>query len=107
MHLVQTAGSLLVFYSWVVAAILIFFLFLIGRLYEVKFRQRSYYRLMLLPLVLFLIAAIWYLVAPGASPGMSPDFLGQVVPDLLFFLAGSLLAVLCYSLYRMMVGRKG
>lgn len=108
MHLAQTIGLLLVLYSWMVAAILIFFLFLIGRLYENKFRQRSNYRLMLVPLVLFLIAAIWYAVAPASSfLSGTRDFVGLAVPDALFLLAGMLLAALCYSLYRIMIARKG
>jgi hypothetical protein len=108
MRLAQVIGSLLVFYGWVVAAILIFFLFLIGRLYEVKFRQRSNYRFMLLPLALFLIASAWYLLAPAkAFLSGSRDFLGLLVPDLLFLLGGALLTALCYSLYRIMIARKG
>jgi membrane-associated HD superfamily phosphohydrolase len=107
MNLGETVGSLLVLYGWVVAAILVFFLYLIGRLYEVKFKQRSHYQLLLLPLAFFLVAALWYVLAPAqAFLNDSRDFVGLVVPDLLFLLAGLVLAVLCYSLYRVMIGRK-
>lgn len=108
MDLAQTVGLFLVLYGWVVAAILIFFLFLIGRLYERKFKQRSSYRLMLLPLVLYVIAAVWMAAAPaGSFLSGSRDFLGLPVPDLLLLVAGALLCVLCFSLYRIMIARKG
>ena len=94
-------------YSWVVAAFLVFFLFLIGRLYEVKFERRSYYQLLLIPLALFLIASVAYAVVqkPSAA-GERLDFVGVVIPDLLFLLAGLLLIALCYSLLRLMISRK-
>ena len=58
-QLTFTIGSLLVVYCWIAAASLTFFLFLIGRFYEYRFGQRSYYQLFLIPLLLFVAAAIW------------------------------------------------
>jgi len=95
----QTVGSILVLYSWIVVAILLIFLFLIGRFYEIQFRQRSYYQLFLLPLVLFLAGAIWYIFSDS-------DFVGVLVPDLLFLFGGIILIGLGYTLYRIMMARK-
>jgi hypothetical protein len=98
-------GSLVVVFSWIVAAVLIFFLFLVGRFYEIRFGQKSYYQLMLIPLVLFLMAAIWDAFLANSYTG-DPllDFVGAFFPDLLFLLGGIILIVLCYYLYRIMMG---
>ena len=95
----QTIGSILVLYSWIVVAILLIFLFLIGRFYEIQFRQRSYYQLFLLPLVLFLAGAIWYVFSGS-------DFVGVLGLDLLFLVGGIVLISLGYTLYRIMMARK-
>jgi hypothetical protein len=98
-------GSLVVVFCWIIAAILIFFLFLVGRFYEIRFGQKSYYQLMLIPLILFLIAAIWDAFFANSYTG-DPllDFVGAFFPDLLFFLGGIILTVLCYYLFRIMMG---
>ena len=98
-------GSLLVVFSWIVAAVLIFFLFLIGRFYEVRFGQKSYFQFMLIPLVMFVTAGIWDGVFANYHSG-NPllDFVGAFFPDILFFLGGVILVVLCYNLYRKMMG---
>jgi len=98
-------GSLVVVFSWIIAAILIFFLFLVGRFYEIRFGQKSYYQLMLVPLVLFLIAAVWDAFLANSYTG-DPllDFVGAFFPDLLFFLGGIILTILCYYLFRIMMG---
>ena len=95
----QTIGSILVLFGWIAVAILLFFLFLIGRFYEKQFRQRSYYELFALPLVLFLAGALWYLFG-------SQDFAGMPGPDLLFLFGGLVLIGLGYTLYRIMLARK-
>jgi len=64
--MIQTIGSILVLYSWIVAAILLLFLFLIGRFYEMQFRQRSYYQL-------FPVAAA---VVPGRSDLVCVQYAG-------------------------------
>ena len=97
--MIQTIGAILVLYGWIAVAILLFFLFLIGRFYEMQFRQRSYYQLFLLPLVLFLAGAIWYVFN-------TQDFVGVLGPDLLFLIGGLVLIGLGYTLYRIMMARK-
>lgn len=101
-------SSILIVYNWAVAAILIFFLFLIGRFYEVRFGQRSYYQLFLVPLLLLITGAIWDAFFANSYTG-DPllDFAGGFWPNLLFLLGGILLTVLCYTLYRTMMGGRG
>jgi hypothetical protein len=102
MHILS---SLLVVFSWIMAAVLIFFLFLIGRFYEVRFGQKSYYQLMLIPLILFVTAGVWDAVFANSHTG-DPllDFVGAFFPDLLFFVGGVILIALCYYLYKTMMG---
>jgi hypothetical protein len=100
--LIYTINSILLLYSWIVAAILISFLFLIGRFYELKFGQKSYYLLLLTPFVTFLAAAVWYTLAPGETH----DFLGILGPDVLLLVGGTVLIVACHLLYRAMMGGK-
>ena len=105
--MIHTISSILILYSWIVVAVLIGFLFLIGRFYELKFGQKSHYQWLLLPLGLFVIAAIWDAFLANTYTG-DPllDFVGDIGPDLLFLLGGLILIALSYSLYRMMMGRK-
>jgi hypothetical protein len=98
--LIYTINSILLLYSWIVAAILISFLLLIGRFYEIKFGQKSYYLLLLLPFGAVLGAAVWYLVAGRRTH----DFLGLLGPDLLLLVGGAVLIAVCYILYRTMMG---
>lgn len=102
MHILS---SLLVVFSWIIAAVLVFFLFLIGRFYQVRFGQKSYFQLMLIPLILFVTAGVWDAVFANSYTG-DPllDFVGAFFPDLLFFMGGVILIALCYYLYRTMMG---
>jgi hypothetical protein len=104
----QILGSILILYSWVVVAILVLFLFLIGRFYEIKFGQRSHYQLLLLPLALFLVAAVWDAFFVNSRTG-NPllDFVGEPWPELLLLFGGATLIGLCYALYKTMMGGKG
>jgi hypothetical protein len=98
--LVYTINSILLLYSSIIAAILISFLFLIGRFYEIKFGQKSHYLLLLIPLGCFLVAAVWYIV--GATE--AHDFVGVLVPDLLLLVGGVFLIAISYLLFRTMMG---
>lgn len=98
-------SAILVLYYWIAAAVLILFLFLIGRFYERRFGQRSHYRLMLLPLGAFGAAAIWdAFVANSYTGNPLLDFVGSLGPDLLWLLGGAVLLLLCYSLLQTMMG---
>jgi hypothetical protein len=98
--LVHTINSILLLYSSIVAAILISFLLLIGRFYEIKFGQKSHYLLLLVPFGCFLIAAAWYTFGGPETH----DFLGVLVPDLLLLVGGVFLIVISYLLFRTMMG---
>ncbi len=89
---------ILMTYSWVIIAILLFFLFLIARFYEKKAQQRSHYQLFLLPLVLFLLATLRYNSLSAGS------FVGDLIGDALFFVGGIIAAVLGYHLLNLMTG---
>jgi hypothetical protein len=106
--LIHTLSSVLIVYSWAVAAVLVFFLFLIGRFYEFRFGQRSYYQLFLVPLVLLIIGAVWDAFFANSYTG-NPllDFAGGFLPNLFFLIGGIVLTILCYALYRTMMRRRG
>jgi hypothetical protein len=106
--LIHTVSAILILYYWILVALLIFFLFLIGRFYEVKFGRRSRYQLFLLPLVLLVVAAVWdAFFANDHTTHPLLDFVGAFWPDLLFLVGGLVLTGLCYSLFRtMMAGRR-
>lgn len=106
--MIHTLSSILIVYDWIVAAILALFLFLIGRFYEFRFGQRSYYELFLLSFCLFIAAAVWDGFFSNDYAG-DPllDFVGALGPDLLFFMGGLVLLVLCYTLFRTMMGGRG
>ncbi len=101
----HTISSILIVYSWIVAAILIFSLLLIGRFYETKFGQKSGYQLFIFPLGFFVVAAVWEAFFHNNNTG-DPllDFVGAFWPDLLFLTGGLILIGLGYSLFRMMMG---
>ena len=102
MHILS---SLLIVFCWIIAAAVIFSLFLIGRFYEVRFGQKSYFQLMLIPLFLFVVAGVWDAFFANSHTG-DPllDFVGALVPDLLLFAGGIILIALCYYLYKKMMG---
>jgi hypothetical protein len=64
--------------------------------------------LFLLSLVLLIIAAVWDAFLANSHTG-NPllDFAGVFWPDLLLLIGGIILTVLCYTLYRTMMGRRG
>ena len=103
--MIQIVNSILSLCTWILAAILILFLYLIGRFYELKLGQRSRYQLFVIPLILFLVSAIWYAFLARDSRGAPlHDFVGAFWPDLLYLVGGLSLIVLCYTLYRTMMG---
>lgn len=105
--LIHALSSILIVYSWAVAAALIFFLYLIGRFYEIRGGQRSYYQMLVLPLVLFVVAAVWEaFFANDYTKDPLLDFVGSFWPDLLFLLGGLVLVIFCFTLHRAMMGGK-
>jgi hypothetical protein len=89
---------ILMTYSWVIIAILLFFLFMIARFYERKAHQKSHYQLFLLPLVLFLLGTLRYdFLFVG-------NFVGDLFGDTLFFAGGVVTIILGYHLLNLMTG---
>ena len=74
-----------------------FCLYMIARFFQQKSGQRSYYQLFLLPLILYLVAALYYGV-PGNDFAVAP------VADALFFGAGLTTIGLGSFLYTLMTG---
>jgi hypothetical protein len=84
-------------YAWGAIAILLLFLYLIARFYERKAGQRSYYRFFLIPMGLFLFAAISYAF-------FAADFVGAPAGDAAFFAGGMVMFLLGYFLLDLMTG---
>lgn len=100
----EILSSALILYSWTLAAVLVFFLFLIGRFYQLRFGQKSYYQLLLFPLAFFVVSAVWDVFSNEYTGDPGLDFVGAFGSDLLLFLGGLGLIILCYSLFRLMMG---
>lgn len=98
-------GSILVLYCWVLGAALPLALFFIGRYYEMRYGQRSYYQWFLAAAALFFTAGVWDALFANQYTG-NPllDFVGAWGPNLLLLVGGLALVVLGYSLYRKMMG---
>ncbi len=99
--------SILTLFPWVLAAGLIYLLIQIARFYQKKYaelyqdspHQRTYYKLFLVPLVLFLFAAGRY--------AFLEDFVGDWAGDTAFCIGGIILAALAYRLQQLMTGGQG
>jgi hypothetical protein len=76
---------------------LIFFLFAIGRFYEAKSRQRSFYAFFLIPIGLFAAAAIEY-------AWLAPAITGAFWSDILRFIGGIILGSAGLFLLNLMIG---
>jgi uncharacterized membrane-anchored protein len=96
--------SILTLVPWVLVAGLIFFLIQIAHFYQRKYAelykssagQRTYYAVFLVPLLLFVVAAVRY--------AYLSDFAGDWIGDIALLIGGALLAALAYRLQRMMTG---
>lgn len=96
--------SILTLCTWVLVAGLVYFLIRIARFYETKYaelyrdspKQRTYYQLFLIPILLFLAAAGRY--------AFLGDFCGDPGGDLALLIGGITLAVLSYRLQELMTG---
>ncbi len=91
----QSLNQFFLLYAWFPLAALLFFLLLIARFYEKFSGERTYFRLFLVPLVLFGLAA-----ARGASV---EQLNGDALSGLLSGSAGLLLLLLCGRLFRLML----
>jgi hypothetical protein len=92
-------GQIISLYAWVVIAVLFLFLYRIARFYERKSRQRTHYRLFLVPIVLLAFGALRYAF-------FSADFVGDPPGDAAFFAGGTAAYLLGFSLLDLMTGPK-
>lgn len=88
-------NQLLVIYAWFPLAVLILFAFLIARFYEKFSNKRTYFRLYLIPVLLFAISAVRYASVDST--------IGDPLGDILVGIAGFMLAILGIRLYWLMV----
>lgn len=95
----QSINQFLTLYIWFSLAILLLILLLIARFYEKFSRKRTQFRLFILPLVLFGMAAVRYAAGNPAS--------GDSLGDVLSALAGVILILQCAWLYRLMIMQPG
>lgn len=97
--LVEVVKQLLAVYAWVAIGALLFFLWRIAGFYERASGQRVGHRFLLVPSVLLLSGAAWYLLD-------NPDFVGHPAPDSLLFGGGVLLFLFSSRLARLMTGER-
>lgn len=88
----------LTLYVWALICVLLLFLYLIARFYQRTTRERSHYRLFLIPLSLFSVAGLRY--------AWTGSIAGEPFGDLLLFAGGVGLFGLGFFLYRLMMGRR-
>jgi len=94
------ADVALTIYIWMATVLVILFLFLIARFYELKSGQRSNYRLFLIPVALATLATARYVTG-------SDDFVGDMLVDGTSALAGAMLVFVGGALLRLMTeGRR-
>ncbi len=91
-------GRVLGVYAWLLVAALLLFLYGIARFYQRTARERSNYRLFLLPLTFFVAAAVRYAWLGGVT--------GDPFGDGLLFLGGVSLFAVGSFLDRLMMGRR-
>ena len=88
----EALSTILVLYSWAASAVLVFFLFLIARFYQLTSGDASDYLGFVLPLALTGVAAV-------RRAGMGQ---ADIIGDLFWFAGGGALIYLCLSLYYLM-----
>jgi len=96
MELIET---ILTIYAWTVIGILIAVLGRIAYFYEKTSGQRTGYFFSLLPALLMMASAVWYLAC-------GEEFTGQPAGDLLLFGGGVLLCLFGFRLQELMTGER-
>ncbi|HIE31592.1 MAG TPA: hypothetical protein EYP67_04305 [Methanosarcinales archaeon] len=82
-------GTILCAYSLILASVIILFMFAIGRLYQLNFGRKTYYKWFLIPAALFMLCVGMYALDYG---GPAVGFVGAL-----------LLLVLTVILYKIMM----
>jgi hypothetical protein len=102
----STLPGVLTLYSWILLGALTGILILIARFYQTKYAElykdtpqhRTYYALLVIPLLLFIFAAGRY--------AWRGDLCGDIPGDLALSAGGIVLFASSYHLYRLMTGRR-
>ncbi len=97
--MLRTLTYILAVYSWIAAVVLIVFLGRIAYFYERTSGQRTGYLLLVIPALLLIAGAGYYLVRKG-------EFTGEPLADLLLCGGGVLLSILGYRLHTYMTGER-
>lgn len=92
-------NQFLVLFTWFPLAMLLMFLLLIARFYQKFSGESTYYRLFLVPVILY--------GAAGARYASISRMTGDIVGDLLLAVSGFTLIGLCLYLYRQMTTGRG
>lgn len=85
----------LMLYLWFPLVLLLLFLFLIARFYEKFSGSSTYFRWLLLPIILFGVAVVRY--------ASLDQIAGDLFADLLFGIAGLLVLLFCARLFQLMI----
>jgi len=90
-------GTLLTYYTWGIACILLYFLFAIAQFFERKSGRRSYYPTFLAALVLLGMGAFRY-------ASLAPAITGDIWGDIARFAGGLILGIFGLLLLKFMMG---
>ncbi len=88
----------LLLYLWFPLVAFLIFLLLIARFYEKFSGERTFYQLLVIPMVLFGVACVRY-----ASIG---SMVGDTLADVMLGISGAVLLLITGWLYWLMIGRK-
>ena len=95
----QAISSVLTIYTWLGVGVLIFFLGRIAYFYEKTSGQSTGYYFLVLPTLVLMLGAGWYLVH-------NVDFTGEPTGDLLLLVGGGLLSFFGARLEKIMTGEQ-
>ena len=90
-----TPNQALTLYIWFTLTVLLALLLMIARFYQNVSKERTYYEVFALPIVIFGIAS--------ARNAFIDRLSGDVLADSLWFVGGALLVALCVYLYNLMI----
>jgi len=99
MGAIELIKIVLAVYAWAVIGMLIVFLWRIAYFYEENSGQRTNYYFLLLPTLLLVAGAIWYIAR-------NREFIGQPIGDLLLCIGGVLLCLFGFRLQELMTGER-
>jgi hypothetical protein len=94
-----STNQFLMLYTWFLVTALLILTLLIARFYQRFSGTRGFYAWFLVPVLLFGVAAIRYTSVGSMS--------GDALADVLSALGGTVLMMLCFMMYRLMLYKRG